>query len=51
LESKEDQQNEAHRAFTEIIRKAYERGLRDHDVTVSTLVADIEANIKKMLVG
>ncbi|WP_175596699.1 hypothetical protein [Bacillus sp. MRMR6] len=46
MESKEDQQN-----FTEIIKKAYEKGLRDQDATVSTLVADIEADLKKMLVG
>ncbi|MED3563143.1 hypothetical protein [Bacillus xiapuensis] len=38
-------------AFSEIIKKAYEKGLNDRDLTVHKLLEDLEAELKNMMVS
>lgn len=35
--------------FTEIVKKAYDRGLKESDLTLEKLLEEIEANLKNIV--
>ena len=37
--------------FSEIVRKAYETGLYEHEITLEKLLADLKADLKNLMVG
>ncbi|WML24554.1 hypothetical protein [Neobacillus sp. OS1-33] len=37
--------------FSEIVRKAYETGKNEHGITLEKLIADLEADLKNLMVG
>lgn len=37
--------------FSEIVRKAYESGVNEHEITLEKLIADIKADLKNLMVG
>ncbi|WP_165976168.1 hypothetical protein [Bacillus salipaludis] len=52
MESKEKNfRSEEQSAFSEIIKKAYEKGLKDRNLTVHKLLEDLETELKNMMVS
>ncbi|MDR7002199.1 hypothetical protein [Neobacillus niacini] len=43
--------SEEQHVFSEIIKKAYEKGLHDRNLTVHKLLEDLEAELKNMMVS
>ncbi|MBV7508950.1 hypothetical protein KW850_27485 [Bacillus sp. sid0103] len=37
--------------FSEIVRKAYESGVNENEITVEKLIADLKADLKNLMVG
>jgi hypothetical protein len=37
--------------FSEIVRKAYETGLNENEITLEKLIADLKADLKNLMVG
>ena len=37
--------------FSEIVRKAYESGKNENGITLEKLIADLEADLKNLMVG
>lgn len=37
--------------FSEIVRKAYETGVNENEITVEKLIADLKADLKNLMVG
>ncbi len=37
--------------FSEIVRKAYETGVNENEITLEKLLADIKADLKNLMVG
>jgi hypothetical protein len=37
--------------FTEIVKKVYDRGLKETDLTLAQLMKELEADLKNMIVG
>ncbi|MEH7307556.1 hypothetical protein [Neobacillus drentensis] len=37
--------------FSEIVRKAYETGVSENEITVEKLIADLKADLKNLMVG
>jgi membrane-anchored protein YejM (alkaline phosphatase superfamily) len=37
--------------FREIVKKAYDRGLKESDLTLAKLMEELEADLKNMIVG
>lgn len=37
--------------FFEIVKKAYDKGRNEHEMTVEQLMADLKADLKDLLVG
>ncbi|WP_155928959.1 hypothetical protein [Bacillus sp. UNC41MFS5] len=37
--------------FSEIVRKAYETGVNEHEITLEKLIADLKADLKNLMVG
>ncbi|MFP5114131.1 hypothetical protein ACSU64_17360 [Bacillaceae bacterium C204] len=37
--------------FSEIVRRAYETGVNENEITVEKLLADLKADLKNLMVG
>ena len=37
--------------FSEIVRKAYETGVNEREITLEQLIADLKADLKNLMVG
>ncbi|MEH7084435.1 hypothetical protein V7139_17100 [Neobacillus drentensis] len=37
--------------FSEIVRKAYETGVNEREITLEKLIADLKADLKNLMVG
>ncbi|MEH7073641.1 hypothetical protein [Neobacillus drentensis] len=37
--------------FSEIVRKAYETGMNENEITLEKLLADLKSDLKHLLVG
>lgn len=45
---KKENEEEQHREFSEIVKKAYERGLHEGGITVQDLIEDLKLDLMKL---
>jgi hypothetical protein len=51
LELKRERTNQANVDFTEIIKKAYEKGVNEKEMTVEKLLEDLKTDLKQIVMG
>lgn len=51
MSAKQEDSTSTHKLFIEMLKKAYEKGIGEDEISVKQLVNDIENDLKKMLVN
>ncbi|MDQ0200755.1 hypothetical protein [Neobacillus ginsengisoli] len=51
MEGEEKKNNSNKGDFSEIIKKAYEKGLKENEITVDKLIKELKADLKHMIIS